>query len=224
MLRRTRTAALAFMLAPLLTGPARADDAGPTEPKLRAELLDRAAEDQKARRHLIDLQARPAGQDDGAKKELEAAVQAVQDIDARNTARMKEVVDKYGWPGQSLVGKDGAQQAWLLVQHADRDRDFQKHCQALLAEAVKKGEAAPDQLAYLTDRVRLAEGQKQVFGTQFHEVGGRMEPYPIEDEAGVDQRRKDIGLPSLADYRKMIEDLYKPKTSDKTDKQIASVA
>ena len=43
-----------------------------------------------------------------------------------------------------------------------------------------------------------------------------MEPYPIEDEANVDQRRKEVGLPPLAEYRKMIEGLYKPK--DKGDK------
>jgi hypothetical protein len=192
--------------------PGQADDAPPKDEKLRAELVKRVEEDQKARQQLIDLQARPGGQDaEAARKEVEAATKTMQEIDARNTAWMKEVVDQHGWPGKSLVGTDGAQKAWLLVQHADRDRAFQKRCLPLLAGAVKKGEASPDHLAYLTDRVKVADKEKQVYGTQFHEVGGKLEPYPIEDEANVDQRRKEVGLPPLAEYRKMIEELYKPK-------------
>jgi hypothetical protein len=199
------------------TGAAvRADDTPPKDGKLRAELDKRVEEDQKARQKLIDLQARQGGKDAGAaRKEVEAATKKMQEIDARNTAWMKGVVDKHGWPGQSLVGKDGAMKAWLLVQHADRDHAFQKRCLPLLAGAVKKGEAGPEQLAYLTDRVKVADKEKQVYGTQFQEVGGKMEPYPIEDEANVDKRRKEVGLPPLAEYRKMIEELYKPKAKDK---------
>ena len=192
--------------------PGRADDAPPRDEKLRAELVERVEEDQKARQQWIDLRARPGGKDaEAAKKEIEAATKKMREIDARNTAWMKEVVDKHGWPGKSLVGTDGAQKAWLLVQHADQDRAFQKRCLKLLAEAVKKGEARPEHLAYLTDRVKVADKEKQVYGTQFHEVGGKMEPYPIEDEANVDQRRKEVGLPPLAEYRKLIEEMYKPK-------------
>jgi hypothetical protein len=198
---------------------ARGDDAPPKDEKLRAELLNRAEEDQKARKQLIDLQARRGGKDDdAAKKEVEAATKKMQEIDARNTAWMKGVVDKHGWPGKSLVGTDAAQKAWLLVQHADKDPEFQKRCLKLLAEAVKKGEAGAEHLAYLTDRVRVADKAKQVYGTQFHEVDGKMQPYPIEDEANVDKRRKEVGLPPLAEYRKMIEELYKPKDKDKGDK------
>jgi hypothetical protein len=194
------------------TAPGRAADAPPKDQRLRAELVKRTAEDQKARQQLIDLQARPGGKDaEAAKKEVEAATKTMQAIDARNTAWLKGVVDQHGWPGKSLVGTDGAQKAWLLVQHADQDRAFQKRCLQLLAEAVQKGEARPEHLAYLTDRVKVADKEKQVYGTQFHEVGGQMEPYPIEDEGNVDQRRKEVGLPPLAEYRKLIEEMYKPK-------------
>src|SRR5262249_11867702 len=31
----------------------------------------------------------------------------VEAIDRKNTARLKEIVATYGWPGNSLVGKDG---------------------------------------------------------------------------------------------------------------------
>jgi hypothetical protein len=76
---------------------------------------------------------------------------------------------------------------------------------------VKKGEIPAQQMAYLTDRVRVAEKQKQVYGTQFEDL----EPFPIEDEANVDKRRQQVGLPPLAEYRKSIEAMYGPST-DKT--------
>jgi hypothetical protein len=60
-------------------------------------------------------------------------------------------------------------------------------------------------LAYLTDRVQVAEGHKQVYGTQFHDVNGKQEPYPIENEADLAGRREKVGLPPMAEYRKSIE-------------------
>lgn len=33
-----------------------------------------------------------------------------------------------GRPGMSLVGEQGAREAWLLAQHADRDPTFQEKC------------------------------------------------------------------------------------------------
>jgi uncharacterized protein DUF6624 len=209
-MRCTRSVMLGVVVLSLGTAaPGRADDAPSKGEKLRAELVERVEEDQKARRQLIDLQARQAGKDaEAAKKEIEAVTKTMQEIDARNTAWMKEVVDRHGWPGKSLVGTDGAQKAWLLVQHADRDPAFQKRCLPLLAAAVKKGEATGAQLAYLTDRVRVGAGEKQVYGTQFHTADGKLQPQPIEDEANVDKRRKEVGLPSLAEYRKQMEKVY----------------
>jgi len=189
--------------------PGWAEDAPKKDEKLRAELLDRAEQDQKVRRQLLDLLSLKDA--DAIKQEIEIATKKVRAIDARNTARLKEVVDKHGWPGKSLVGTDGSQRAWLMVQHADHDLAFQKRCLPLLSQAVKKGETSPEQLAYLTDRVRVADKEKQVYGTQFHEADGKMEPYPIEDEANVDNRRKELGLPPMAEYRKTLDELYKPK-------------
>jgi hypothetical protein len=42
-----------------------------------------------------------------------------------------------------------------------------------------------------------------------------MEPFPIVDEKNVDQRRKEAGLPSMAEYRKATDDIYKPRTKKK---------
>jgi hypothetical protein len=219
-MRQLRAVVAGLMLIVLVPAlPARGDEAAKRDDKLRQELLDRAEEDQKARRQLIDFMGRKGGKDaEAVKKDLEAVTKKLQEIDKRNTTWLKEVVDKRGWPGNALVGTDGAQRAWLLVQHADQDRVFQKRCLKLLAEAVKKGDASAEHLAYLTDRVRVGDNEKQVYGTQFREVNGKMEPYPIEDEANVDKRRKEAGLPPLTEYRKRLEEVYKPKDKGKSDK------
>src|SRR5262249_37440694 len=147
-------------------------------------------------------------------KKQKVVAEKTNEIDRLNTNRLKEIIDKHGWPGQTLVGKDGAHAAWLLVQHADHDRPFQKRCLDLLTEAVRKGEAPGQDPAYITDRVRVGENKKQIYGTQFQQVDGKMEHFPIEDEANVDKRRREVGLTSLAEYRKVIDSMSKRKSKE----------
>lgn len=160
-------------------------------PELAKELLRRMAEDQKARTaNPIDAHA-------------------LEKIDTENTQWLDAAVAKHGWPGKSMVGTDGAQAAWLLVQHADRDPKFQRRCLDLVQEAFKKGETTGQQVAYLTDRVLVNEGKKQLYGTQFFGSGAELRPRPIEDEANVDARRKEMGLEPLAEYAKTMKNLEK---------------
>ena len=117
-----------------------------------------------------------------------AAAEQIRAVNAANTARMQAIVQACGWPGRSLVGDDGAQAAWLLVQHADRDPAFQRLCLELLNGAVRAGEADARHHAYLTDRVLLAEGGQQRYGTQFLVAGGRWQLRPLADPDRVDDR------------------------------------
>ncbi len=171
------------------------------EPMLREQLLARVKTDQTARMKLIDAGNPPP-------PELR---KAVKDADDQNRAWLKGVVEKHGWPGHTLVGEDGAHAAWLLVQHADADRPFQKTCLGLLEAAVKKGEAAGADLAYLTDRVLAAEGKKQRYGTQLEQKDGKFVPKPVEDPETLDARRKELGLLPMAEYVQFAEKMYKLK-------------
>jgi hypothetical protein len=195
---------LALFLLTAVAGPASPTppQAKPQNEQLRQELLRRLRADQDARKALLR-------EDPAAGKKDSPAVKRLSEIDRENTERMKEVVKQHGWPGKSLVGTDGAQAAWLLVQHADHDRLFQKRCLDLLKVAVEKGEATGEQLAYLTDRVRVGEKKPQVYGTQLQWADGRLRLQPIEDEANVDRRRKAVGLPPLADYLRVAEGALK---------------
>lgn len=134
-------------------------------------------------------------------------VEEDEQIDFNNTEEMKRIVGKIGWPTISKVGKEGSFNAWLLVQHADHDVSFQKQCLELML-AEPPSEVAPENRAYLEDRVRVKEGRLQLYGTQFFGEGDKYAPRPIEDEENVDKRRAMVGLETMAEYRKILHGKY----------------
>lgn len=126
-------------------------------------------------------------------------------VDAKHTERMKVIVAEIGWPTFSKVGIEGASNAWLLVQHADHDVDFQEHCLKLMEEA-PTGEVDITDIAYLTDRVCVNRGRNQLYGTQFTQRDGKHIPRTIEDEVNVDIRRAKIGMGPISEQ---IELMYR---------------
>ena len=162
-------------------------------PELRDELLAMMAEDQAVRTGIA-----PPG-DDRTAEELFADWDAT---DARNQARMEEILDEHGWPGWSLVGEDGALAAWVIIQHADLWPELQERGLTMLMGAVEADDASPGDLAYLIDRVRVAKGLPQVYGTQVgaDETGELAPRTPIEDPEHVDERRAAAGLGTLEEY------------------------
>jgi hypothetical protein len=186
------------------------EPAGEIDPVLRDELLAMMVEDQAVRTGIA-----PPG-DDRTPDELFAAMA---DTDARHRLRMEEILDEHGWPGWSLVGEEAATAAWVLIQHADVDLDLQRRGLAMLAAAVAADDASAGDLAYLTDRVRVAEGLPQVYGTQLQvNAEGEIEPRtPIENPSTLDDRRLDAGLATWDEYveefRRSLEAWAEPSQS-----------
>ena len=175
---------------------ARPQDAG-----LRHELLRRVEADQAVRLDFMRKQQRGEPPDSLDLDHFLA-------VDTSNTAWLEGVVAARGWPGRSLVGADGANAAFLLVQHADRDTAFQARVLPLLEREYATGEAEGQQVALLTDRLAGARGQPQVYGTQADISDGRVVLKHIRDSAGVDVRRARMGLPPLAKYVRLLDSLY----------------
>ncbi len=207
---------ISIVLICLMTSSGYADDPpkAPSvkEPALRDELLKRTKTDQEARHALINFMKANNNLDisklDKEKQvEYMKLIEVVSLADQENTKWLKEIIEKQGWPTYTKVGKDGAQSAWLLVQHADADPKFQRVCLDLMTKA-PRNEVSLSNLAYLTDRVLLAEGKKQLYGTQFIRILGKLQPRPLEDEANIDKRRAEMGLSTLADYVKILEQQY----------------
>ena len=144
------------------------------------------------------------------KKSVNQLVTQLKNLDSIHTDRMRGIIKKYGWPGKSLVGKRIAQMAWLLTQHADYDVPFQESCLKLLEKAVACGEAEPRHVAFLTDRVLIHKGKKQIYGTQFTtKKNGAPIPFPIKDIKTLNKKRKQVGLEHFSVYTKKIKGVYK---------------
>ncbi len=166
---------------------------------LKDELLSMSEEDQQVLQELID-------NGELGTIEYHPRMKAVHE---KNTARIKEIIDQYGWPGFKKVGKEGSKAAWLIVQHAVLDKDFMDKCLALLKEASTRGEAEGWYLAYLQDRVLTMSGKQQIYGTQ-HDIddNGIAYPLPIEDAEKVAGLRKEIGLEPLFEATRRIQERH----------------
>ncbi|AOR35820.1 hypothetical protein BFF78_36380 [Streptomyces fodineus] len=162
-------------------------------PDLANELKERQERDQTARHRMLESRL----------PEDSAAVRA---IDVDNTAWLRAVVSEHGWPGVDLVGEEGADAAWLITQHADHDTQFQHRALELLTHAALAGDVPARHFAYLTDRIRVADGRAQVYGTQYEQdgAGNVVGPYLVEGPERLDERRSALGLEPQDVYERQL--------------------
>lgn len=99
------------------------------------------------------------------------------------------------WPTKSVVGAQGVRAVWLL---SAQDSAIARVALHRMMEA-GPDESPPSAVAILEDRLRIAAGRKQLYGTQLVRASdGKLEPAPLEDPKHVDLRRDAAGLPPLA--------------------------
>lgn len=115
---------------------------------------------------------------------------------------LENVFNRYGYPGYDLVGKEGEHSFWLMVQHCDQWPAFQEKILTAMKPQVAKGNANPSNYAYLTDRVLINTGRKQVYGTQvtYNVDSCQALPKPLQDSLTVNTRRKEMGMESIEEY------------------------
>lgn len=187
--------------------------------ELRAELLEMVKLDQECRTKGTDMSL--------PEEERQSWIDRAGPADRAHTARMKQIVARFGWPTRSLVGEDGARAAFLLVQHADHDPGFQESCLPLLEEGAARGEVKRSSLAYLTDRVRGRQNRPQLYGTQYsvrtladgsvalRESGGVEYMLPlVEDVDRLDDRRTAAGLGPWIEYERQMAKLQGRQPAD----------
>ena len=130
--------------------------------------------------------------------------------DSVNLVRFEALVEAHGWPKASEVGAWAARSGFLVIQHADLKT--QLRYEPLLRDAVGAGEGEAADLALLTDRILVRQGQPQRYGSQTRtdpETGARSF-YPIEDRATLDARRATVGLTPMAEYAREMDVPWPP--------------
>lgn len=133
-------------------------------------------------------------------------------LDSENTSDLKKLLKIYHWFTISEFGAVTDSQAWLIVQHADLDPQFQKEILAILTDLWPKNETSAKNYAYLLDRVAASWSDSskrtlQRYGTQGQCIGPKVwEPIPMEEPELVDQRRATVGLNTMAEYKVVVKE------------------
>jgi hypothetical protein len=156
--------------------------------QLRRELLEMRAEDKRVRQELLD-----SGELGGH------YVPRMEAVHKQNAKRLRELITVHGWPTDDTAGKDGAEAAWRIAQHAIGEPDFQREALRLLRVCAHEGRVPFWHVAYLEDRIAMYEGRPQRYGTQWMDdpVDGRTRPWKLAEPDHVNELRAQMGLETL---------------------------
>jgi hypothetical protein len=170
-----------------------------TKPELRDELIAMRERDQAARFACMNGTA-----DDQAK----CFVKTLEEIDKPNTKRLNEVFAEHGFPTTALVGRDGVQAFVLILQHSG-DLELKKKSQKGMKRAYEDKIISVMDYTNFVDRLLTDQGKLQIYGSGFETKDGKFVMRPVEDPKNLDKRRKKIGLMPIAEYAKMLGEMYK---------------
>lgn len=135
--------------------------------------------------------------------------QLMEEIDRFNTGRLKSILEHHQWITISKFGKEADDQAWLLVQHADQEPEFQIRCVTILEKLWPLQETNKKNYAYLYDRTTLKRDLRQRYGTQAIVKNNQVELLPIEGRVDdINKRRHEMGLEPLEKYLETLKEVY----------------
>jgi len=126
----------------------------------------------------------------------------MEQIDRQNLALVLEHLPPEGWYLKSQQGIEVATTAFLVIQHSDIEtwRRFVPVLEAL----VPLGEVDGASFGLMYDRLALAEGRPQRYGSQMACIQGKWQVQNLEAPDAVNQRRRDMGFAqTLEDYEAM---------------------
>lgn len=155
------------------------------------EIQDR---DQSIRLFLLEVEKR---KENSLTKQVRTIMK---NVDQESAVKVCNIIDKYGWLGSDEAGSEGNLTLFLAIQHVD-DLIVQEKYLPLLKAAVQNGKADGWHLAFLTDRILMNQGKKQIYGTQkiINKDSGDWYIVPLQNPDIVDELRKEIGLSPLAE-------------------------
>jgi hypothetical protein len=122
--------------------------------------------------------------------------------DSLNLIKVEKILNNDGWQGPQDVGMNASLALFLVIQHAGLSK--QEKYLPVVQNAVKDGKTLSSNLAILEDRIATRQSKKQIYGSQgfTYKVTGARDVYPIIDPDHLDERRKAMGMPPMADYLK----------------------
>lgn len=130
------------------------------------------------------------------------------EVNKKHLEELKNFLSQVTFIDITRFGWLAAHSAWLIVQHANHDVEFQEGYLKLMEANLD--EVIVEDYARLIDRIKINKGLPQVYGTQFNPetLNTDYTPFPIDDEENLDKRRKDLGLCGFAEYKQIMLEKY----------------
>ncbi len=163
-------------------------------PNIREALLNMKEQDQLARARFMRDQSR----------ENETIMET---LDSEHTEKLKAIIAQYGQVDSHDIGQDGLNAFSLILLHSPNIK-FKEKMLPFIETRYANGELEGQDYALLIDKILVNKGEKQYYGTQFILKHGQYVPEEIIDASKVDARRQAVGLPSLAEYSRLINEYY----------------
>jgi hypothetical protein len=120
-------------------------------------------------------------------------------VDADNFAYLTSLVQQVGWIDTAHFGKQATAAAIIIAKHSSDPRLMQAILPSVEKDMTYSGISA-ELFSVLYDESRLTLGYKQRYGTQLAEDKAGPYVVPLEEPDRVDELRKAIALPPLAEY------------------------
>lgn len=166
------------------------------------------------KQHLVDSIA--AARHFPAAEAFQQLVGLMLAADSSDIHRVRAIVQRYGYPGKTLVGTPTNEAVFYIVQHSTRIPQYLP----LIKRAAAAGELPFHLYAMMLDRQLMYQGQPQVYGTQGSSYKGQPAfIWPINDPAHVNERRKKAGFDqTVEENAKRLHIDYRPLTIEQVKK------
>ncbi len=114
-----------------------------------------------------------------------------------NERKVKNILDKYGWPTKEMAGEQGNWTICNVIQHSDNA--VRIHYLPMMRQAVKEKKLEPRFLVRAEDRIATERGDLQIYGGQmkYYPESKSFNLWPVFDPENIDRRRTKIGLDSI---------------------------
>lgn len=119
-----------------------------------------------------------------------------------NEDRVKNILEKHGWPAKDMIGERGNWTICNVIQHSGNDVRIQYL--PLMKQAVKDKKLEPRFLVRAEDRIATERGDLQIYGGQmkYYPETESFNLWPVFEPENIDKRRTAIGLDSIAIFLK----------------------
>ncbi len=119
-----------------------------------------------------------------------------------NEKKIRDILDKYGWPDIEIIGEQGNIAICAVIQHSDNE--IRIKYLPLMRKAVNEKQLNPRFLVRAEDRIATERGDLQIYGGQmkYYPETKSFNVWPIYDPVNIDKRRAKIGLGPIAEHLK----------------------